>query len=221
MNPDRTLAPVLHRRHFTATLAGLMLATNFAVAPHAHAQEAPDALIRRVVGDVTAAINADPAIQSGERSRITALIEARVLPHLDLEAMTRTAAGRHWARATPEQQKALTTEFSRLLANTYAGAFASYRPDTRIDFRPARGTPADDEAVVRTQVTARGGEPMQLDYMLERRGAAWKVVDINVLGARLVETYKNQFNGVIASDGIEGLVKALATRNRAYMARPG
>jgi phospholipid transport system substrate-binding protein len=201
-------------------LAGAILfVAGLATSCHALAQESAEGLIRRVVGEVTRAIDADPQVASGNRARVTALINERIVPHLDLEAMTRSAAGRHWNRATPEQQKALTTEFGRLLVNTYSGAFANYRPDTRIEFKPTRAAAPDEDTVVRTLVTARGGEPMSIDYVLERKGDAWKVTDINVLGARLVETYRNQFNDAIGRDGIDGLIRALAARNKALDAR--
>jgi phospholipid transport system substrate-binding protein len=183
------------------------------------AQEPPDATIKRAVAEVTSAIDADREVRSGNRQRITALINAKVLPYLDVQAMTRAALGRHWSRATPEQQKALVGEFSRLLINTYAGAFAAYRPETIVEYRPLRMQAGDTTAVVRSTVKAPGGDPIQLDYYMELAGSAWKVTDINVLGARLVETYKNQFNGAIAADGLDGLIRKLAERNQAIEAR--
>ena len=211
-----TSHPSVHSRRAVPSCAALLLvlAAWFA-APVAHAQEAPDRLIKRVVAEVTSAIDADRDIQAGDRAKITALVSAKVFPHLDLETMTRAAAGRHWPRATPEQQKALVREFSRLLINTYAGAFTAYRPDTLIEYRPMRMAPGASDAVVRSLITAHAGNSMQLDYHMELAGGAWKVVDINVLGARLIETYKNQFNGAISSGGIDGLIKTMAARNKA------
>ncbi len=187
--------------------------------PYGIAQESPDATIKRAVAEVTSAIDADREIRGGSRQKVTALINAKVLPYLDVQAMTRSALGRHWSRATPEQQQALAREFSRLLVNTYAGAFAAYRPETVVEYRPLRMQAGDTEAVVRSMVKAPGGDPIQLDYHMELTGGAWKVTDINVLGARLVETYKNQFNGAIAADGIDGLIKTLTSRNQAIEAR--
>ncbi|MFN0162739.1 MAG: phospholipid-binding protein MlaC, partial [Burkholderiales bacterium] len=186
-----------HRRSFghAVLLAAAGLLFHATGTLRAQAAEAPDTVIKKAVADVAAAISADRDIQTGNRPKVVALIEARVLPHLDMGAMTRAAAGRHWPRATPDQQRALTSEFSRLLINTYAGAFSAYRPDTTIEFRPARIEDGGNAALVRSNVIARGGEPMQIDYFLEKGAAGWKVIDINVLGARLVETYKNQFSG--------------------------
>lgn len=188
-------------------------------ASRAGAQEAPDITIKRAVAEVTAVLDADRDIQAGNRQKITALVDGRIFPHLNLPGMTRAATGRHWARATPEQQAALVREFSRLLINTYAGALSSYQPDTRIEYRPLRMQAGDTDAVVRSLVKARGGEPIQLDYYLERSDGVWRVIDINVFGARLIETYKNQFNGVIASDGVDGLIKMLRAKNQAAEVR--
>lgn len=215
-----TLAPQTLRNR-AAIVLGSMLCVLMALilTPRAFAQEAPDVLIKRAIAEVTAAIDADREIRAGNRQKITALINVKVLPYLDVQSMTRSALGRHWARATPDQQQGLVREFSRLLINTYAGAFASYRPETVIEYRPQRVQVADKEAVVRSLIRAPGSEPMQLDYYLELIGGVWKVTDMNVLGARLVETYKNQFNGAVAADGIDGLIKALANRNQQIEAR--
>lgn len=180
----------------------------------AAAQEAPDAMIKRAVDEVTTAIKSDREIQGGNRHKINLLVDSKIVPYVNFQRMTQTAIGRHWPRATPEQQQALIKEFKALLTNTYAGAFSSYRADTVIEYRPFRMQAGDSDAVVRSTVKPGAGEPIQLDYYLERIDGAWKVVDINVLGARLVETYKGQFNSEIGTNGIDGLIKALAAKNR-------
>lgn len=200
-------------------LSAWFLAAILLALPHfARAQEAPDALIRRAVGEVTSAIDADRDLQAGDRRKVTALVNARVVPYLNVGTMTRSAVGRFWPRATPEQQQALTREFGRFLVNTYSGALTTYRPGTPIDYRPAR-MDGNDAAVVRSLVRVSGGDPIQLDYYLERDAGGWKVVDINVLGARLVETYKGQFAAIIGADGIDGLIRTLANRNKAIEER--
>ena len=203
-------------RFFASCLLGFLLALNVSLA---QSQDGPDVIIKRAVDEVTAAIKADREIQSGNRHKINALVDNKIVPYVNFQRMTQSAVGRHWSRATPEQQQALTREFKGLLTNTYAGAFSTYRADTVIEYRPLRMQPGDTDAVVRSTLKAGGGEPIQLDYYLEKVEGAWKVVDINVLGARLVETYRNQFNSEIASNGIDGLIKALVVKNRTIEAR--
>ena len=168
---------------------------------------------------MTTAIKADREIQAGNRHKINLLVDNKIVPYVNFQRMTQSAVGRHWSRASAEQQQALTREFKGLLTNTYAGAFSTYKADTVIEYKPFRLQPGDSDAVVRSLVKPGSGEPIQLDYYLERFDGVWKVVDLNVLGARLVETYKNQFNSEIAANGIDGLIKALASKNRTIEAR--
>ncbi len=185
------------------------------------AQEAPDATIKRAVGEVTAELNADKAIQGGDRRRINALVDGKVMPYVNIARMTQATLGPHWSRITPEQRQALGYEFKRLLTNTYAGAFAGYKPDTRIEYRPLRVQPGDTDATVRSLVSAGGAEPIPIDYYLEQVDGTWKVIDFAVFGARLVEVYKGQFQGAIASNGVDGLIKALVAKNNVNEAATG
>ena len=196
--------------------AVFLLAMNVGLA---HAQDGPDVIIKRAVDEVTSAIKADRDIQSGNRHKINALVDNKIVPYVNFSRMTQSAVGRHWSRATAEQQQALTREFKGLLTNTYSGAFSTYRADTVIEYKPLRMQPGDTDAVVRSTVKAGAGEPIQLDYYLEKFENGWKVIDLNILGARLVETYRNQFNAEIASNGIDGLIKALVAKNRSIEAR--
>ncbi len=196
--------------------AALLLAMS-AVSAHAH--DGPDVIIKRAVDEVTTAIKADREIQNGNRHKINALVDNKIVPYVNFPRMTQSAVGRHWSRATPEQQQALTREFKGLLTNTYSGAFSTYRADTVIEYKPLRMQAGDTDAVVRSTVKAGAGEPIQLDYYLEKFENGWKVIDLNVLGARLVETYRNQFNAEITSNGIDGLIKALVAKNRTIEAR--
>jgi phospholipid transport system substrate-binding protein len=183
------------------------------------AQDAPDTIIKRAVDEVTTAIKADRDIQNGNRQKINHLVDTKIVPYVNFVRMTQSAVGRHWSKATPEQQSALAKEFKGLLTNTYSGAFSTYRADTVIEYKPLRMQPGDPEVVVRSMVKSGKSEPIQLDYYVERFDGAWKVVDLNVFGARLVETYKNQFNTEIASSGIDGLIKVLAAKNKAIEAK--
>ena len=205
-------------RMLVACLGSFVLALPVGLA-QAQAQDGPDVIIKRAVDEVTTAIKADRDIQNGNRHKINALVDNKIVPYVNFQRMTQSAVGRHWSRATPEQQQALTREFKGLLTNTYAGAFSTYRPDTIFEYKPLRMQPGDSDAVVRSTVKAGGGEPVQLDYYLEKFEGSWKVIDLNVLGARLVETYRNQFNSEIASNGIDGLIKALVAKNRTIEAR--
>lgn len=189
------------------------------IAPAFAASEAPDALVKRVSTDVIDSVKADKDIQAGNTQKIMDLVNSKILPYVDADKMTAQAAGRHWRQATPEQQKQLSTEFRTLLVYTYAGALSQIKNET-VEFKPFRADPADNDVVVKSQVNLTRGEPITLDYRLSKGAQGWKIYDINVLGAWLVQTYTSTFNSEISKGGIDGLIKKLHDRNQQLASKP-
>lgn len=187
-----------------------LLAALCAAGP-ALAQTAPDELVRQISNDVIDSVKADKAIQAGDVGRIIALVDTKVMPSVNFQRMTSSAVGRYWKTASPEQQARLQQEFKILLVRTYAGALTQVKEQT-VQLKPMRGSPTDTEVVVRTEIKGKG-DPIQLDYRLEKAGDAWKIYDVNVLGVWLVEQYRNSFAQEIGSNGIDGLIAKLAERN--------
>ena len=197
---------------FAGAVLGMVLA---ATAGAQSTDEAPDALVKRLSADVLDSIKADKSIQSGDTAKVIALVETKVMPHVNFERMTASAVGPGWRQATPEQRKRLQEEFKTLLVRTYAGALTQVTDQT-VSIKPMRASPDDKEVIARTEVKGRG-DPIQLDYRLEKtpgQGAGWKIFNINVLGVWLVETYKSQFSQEINAKGIDGLITSLAERNK-------
>jgi phospholipid transport system substrate-binding protein len=174
---------------------------------------APDALIKQVSTEVIESVKGDKAIQAGDVSKIIALVDSKVMPHVNFQRMTASAVGRHWRSATPEQQKRLQDEFKILIVRTYAGALTQVKDQT-VQLKPLRAGADDSEVVVRTEVKGRG-DPIQLDYRLEKDGSGWKIYDVNVLGVWLVEQYRSSFAQEIGTAGVDGLIAKLAERNKA------
>lgn len=196
------------------SLVAVFAATG-ALLAHA-ADEAPDALIKRLSTDVLDTIKADKSIQGGDLSKIVALVDSRIMPSVNFQHMTASAVGPGWRKATPEQQKRLQEEFKTLLVRTYAGALAQVS-DQAITVKPMRAGADDSDVIVRTEVKG-SGDPIQLDYRLEKtpgQGAGWKIYNLNVLGVWLVETYRSQFAQEINAKGIDGLIATLTERNKA------
>ncbi|SFB69458.1 MlaC/ttg2D family ABC transporter substrate-binding protein [Massilia yuzhufengensis] len=191
----------------------------FAFATAAIAAEAPDALVKRISAEVIDTVKADKDIQSGNRSKIMDLVNSKILPHVDADKMTAQAAGRFWRQATPEQQKQLSQEFKTLLVYTYSGALTQIKNET-VEFKPMRAEAGATDVEVRSQVNVARGEPITLNYRLANGPQGWKIYDINVLGAWLVETYKGTFTSEINKGGIDGLIKKLAERNQQLAAKP-
>jgi len=207
----------MHRRIFNRLLFGMAgMAMALAITPAMAADEAADAMINRLSTDVLNSIKADTNIKAGDLSRIIALVDSQIMPNVNFKRMTASAVGPSWRKATPEQRQRLQEEFKILLVRTYAGALAQVS-DQVVVVKPMRASPEDKEVVVRTEVKGRG-DPIQLDYRLEKtpgEGAGWKIYNLNVLGVWLVETYKTQFAQEVNAKGIDGLIATLADRNKA------
>ncbi|MGI4848898.1 MAG: MlaC/ttg2D family ABC transporter substrate-binding protein [Janthinobacterium lividum] len=200
-------------------LYAALAVASLSFATFASAQEAPDAFVKRITQDVMTIAKTDKDIQSGNQQKVLDVVEAKILPNVDFQRMTSLAAGRYWREATPDQQKQLTDQFRTLLVRTYSGAISQIR-DQELEFKPTRGAPTDEEVEVRSQVVQARGEPIQLNYRLEKTSGGWKIYDVNVLGAWLVETYKGNFASEISKGGIDGLIKTLAERNKRLAAAP-
>lgn len=177
----------------------------------AQAQQAPDELVRQVSSEVLDAAKADKSIQAGDLKKISALVEAKVLPHVNFTRMTAKTIGPQWNKATPEQKQKVQDEFRTLLLRTYAGALSQVK-DQSVEVRPVKDVSDDANVLVRSEIRGKG-QPIQLDYRLEKAGDGWKIWDVNVSGLWLVTTYQGQFKPVVSQSGIDGVIKLLQDLN--------
>ena len=189
----------------------VFLATFVPVA--ALAQEAPDALVKRVTDEVLAIIKADKELQAGNQRKVVEVAEAKVLPHFDFARMTRLAVGRNWQQASDAQKEQLVKEFRTMLVRTYSTSLTAYR-NQKIDVKPLKMAAGDKETTVRTAVVQQGGPQIPIDYAMEKTDSGWKIFDVVIDGASLVTTYRSTFNEQVQKGGIDGLVKTLAERNK-------
>jgi len=196
-------------------LATMLLAAALMAAAPARGQEmtAPDALAKSVTDEVLALLRADKEIQAGNTKKVVELVEKKVLPHFDFVRMTRLAVGPGWRQANPDQQKSLVNEFRALLVQTYAVTLAAYRNQT-IEYRPLRAQPTDTEVVVKSLINQSGGKPVTVDYKMEKNATGWKVYDVVVADLSLVQNYRGSFETEVRKGGIDGLIKALADKNK-------
>ncbi len=200
--------------YFIAALFSLALSATAGLARAA--DEAPDVLIKRLSSSVLDGIKADKSVQAGDTSKVISLVDAQIMPNVNFRRMTAAAVGRSWRQATPDQQKRLQDEFKVLLVRTYSGALSQVKDQT-VNVKPLRADAADAEVIVRTEVIGRG-DPVQLDYRMEKTSTGWKIYDLNVLGVWLVETYRTQFAQEINAKGVDGLIASLAQRNKSNTA---
>ena len=210
---NRTLNRRILGKLWVSLLGLSLLAT---AVPVLAADMAAEAFVKQLSDEVVETIKGDKSLQAGNMTKLNALVDAKVMPHVNFRRITASAVGPGWSKATPEQQKQLQEEFKALLLRTYAGALSQITDQT-IAVKPVRANPEDNEIVVRTEVRGKG-EPIQLDYRLEKTpgvGSGWKIYNLNVMGVWLMETFRSQFSQEINAKGVDGLIATLKARNQA------
>jgi phospholipid transport system substrate-binding protein len=182
-------------------------------APVRAADATADALVRKISVEVIDTAKADKAIQAGDLSRVSTLVDTKVMPHVAFDVVTRSAVGPKWREATPEQRSKLQAEFKTLLVRVYAGALAQLKDQT-VEVTKTVPVPGGNQVVVQTEVRGKG-EPIKLDYRLDKPADTWKIIDVNVGGLWLVQNYRTQFAQELTKGGIDGLIATLVERNKA------
>lgn len=177
------------------------------------AEEAPDALVKRVSEEVLEIVHKDKDIQNGHLKKVLELVDSKILPYFNFQHMTALAVGKDWRKATPQQQQQLMSEFKSLLVRTYSNALTSYRDQT-IRYKPFKSNAGDTDALVRTEIVQPGNKAVPVDYSLEKIDGGWKVYDVSVAGISLVTNYRESFAQEVRNGGIEGLIQAVASKNK-------
>ncbi|MFT4190465.1 MAG: ABC transporter substrate-binding protein [Comamonas sp.] len=199
----------MNRRLFGWTSA-LLVASTLLLAPAAQAQtvEAPDVLVQRLSSELLDSIRNDPTLKSGDATRVMAVVNDKVMPHVNFARMTASTIGPAWRNATPQQRQQLQDAFKNLLVRTYAGALKQVGNQTLL-VRPLRAGAGDTEVIVNSELQGGQAGPVQLDYRMQKINGGWKVYDINVMGVWMADSYRSQFAQVVNTSGIDGLIKQL------------
>ena len=174
----------------------------------------PEALIRNTVDEVLAIVKQDKDIQTGNKKKVTELVDAKVLPHFNFTHMTRLAVGKNWRNATPEQKKVLEIEFRNLLVRTYTTAFTTYK-DQEVEVKPLKMANDATEVTMKTFILNKGKQPLPVNYDMEKTANDWKVYDLSIEGVSLVTNYRGTFAEQVQKSGIDGLIKTLVEKNQA------
>ena len=192
----------------TTLLFCLALNTAVAVADNAN----PEAIVRETSDRMLAVLKEQHAVIKAEPDRLYGLIDDIVLPHFDFVRMARWVLGKHWRKASPEQQQKFVDEFRTLLVRTYGTALLDYTELT-IHYLPLRMAAGSEDVTVRTEVVKPGGLPIPISYSMFRREDGWKVYDVVIEGISLVSNYRAEFSAQISSAGMDGLIQRLVERN--------
>jgi len=194
----------------TLVIAALLL---FAGPAPAQQMTPPDELVKKVMLDIQSAIQSDKDIRNGDREKSVRLIEQKALPYFNQRGMTALAVGVNWRKATPEQKERLVEEFRTLILRTYASSISAFA-DWKFEFRPVKLSPGDTETTVQVRVVQSGSQPVLVEYDMEKKPDGWKCYDVRIAGVSLVINYRTEFGIIVRDKGIDGLIEALAKKNK-------
>jgi phospholipid transport system substrate-binding protein len=204
------------KKRFLISVVSALFAFGSAASAQVDDQSNPQALIKTATQQVLDEVRAR-AIDPDDIPRIMSIVNRDILPYTDFRRTTQLAMGRHWRTATPAQQQQVVEQFKMLLIHLYSGALAQLRPDQQIEYPPLKIAETDTDVVVRT-VALTSNQPVEIDYRLYKTPQGWRLYDLNVLGAWLIQTYRQQFTEKIQQSGVDGLIQFLTERN-AQLAR--
>lgn len=198
---------------FRQSISSLALCAAAFLAAPAWADAEAEALVKRIGSDVLETAKADKSIKAGEIGKIITLVDAKVMPSVNFEVMTRSAVGPQWRSASPEQRARLQQEFKSLLVRVYSGALTQIDSTQTLEILRSQPVPGSSQVVVQSEVRGKG-EPIKLDYRMDKGETGWKIIDVNVGGIWLVQSYRSQFAREISTGGIDGLIGHLVERNK-------
>ena len=174
----------------------------------------PDQLVKQITQETYVYVNQDTSLQKGDISKLIDWAEKSILKDFDFNRMTRLAVGKDWRQATPEQQKQLVYEFRKLLIRTFANAFIGIKKEQTIEYKPFKLNPDDQSVVVKTLILKPGAKPIDVNFSLEKMADSWKVYDVTMAGISLITNYRDAFAQEIHTNGVDGLIKMLAEKNK-------
>jgi phospholipid transport system substrate-binding protein len=178
----------------------------------AHAQTAPVDVVKSAVQGTVDAMKKDPAARGGDMTKVTEIVREKFIPSTNFDRTVRIAVGQQaFNQATPEQQKELADQFKTLMTRTYAASLAQLgTQDARFSFK--EGTTTANDALV-TSTVATPGDSQSVGYRLGKVGNDWKIYDIDMSGAWLIQVYQGQFKEQLQKGGVPALVDYLKKHN--------
>lgn len=196
-------------KRFAAAVLALVLV---GIAPQAPAQDDPTAVVRDTAERVLNSLRTDRARYQDDKA-LFQLVRQVVFPRIDRERTAQWVLGANWRTATPAQREQFINEFSDLLLRTYGTALRQYHSET-LNYLPTQAAAGADRVTVRTEIIRPDGPKVSVDYLLTNRSGEWKVYDVIIENVSMVVTYRSEYAAIIKRDGMDGLLKQLADRNR-------
>lgn len=172
----------------------------------AFADPAPVAMLKQVSSQMISEL--DQSQGNLNKQKVHGIINRVLLPHVDLEAMSRSVVGKqYWSASSPAQKEQFKHSFTNLVIKMYSAPLASYNGD-KIEFKPLRDT-TGSRLQVESIISRKNGQQIPVSYRLLQTAGGWKVYDFSVEGISMVSSYRSQFDSILQQQGMEGLLNRL------------
>ena len=141
-------------------------------------------------------------------------IQTYLLPHIDVEGMSRSVLGRQaWMKATATEKRAFEQEFTQLVIRTYAAPLAEYSGET-VTFTPVRGNLDGRFVRVNSMILRPNGQRIPLSYNLVSKSGSWKIYDLNVEGVSLLQSFRTQFANILQQGNMHDLLEQMRANKK-------
>lgn len=195
-----------------AWLLGILLSL---LSVAAMAAPSPVHTLEKVSNQLIAGLKRKGATLKNNRGYVFRLTRKTLLPHVDLNIMSRSVLGRGtWQKASNAQRSSFKREFTTMLIRTYASALASYTNET-VQFYPIRGGFQGRSRVkVDSVINRQSGPAISVSYRLVLVGNHWKLYDLSVEGVSLIQSFRSQFANEISQGGMNNLLNRMKAHNQ-------
>jgi phospholipid transport system substrate-binding protein len=199
---------------FGAAFLGVVLLIAATVQP-SRADEVADAqAFVRTLADKAISQLTSPTMSQGEREQG---FRKLLHEHFDVPAIGRSALGRYWRVATPDEQREYLSLFEDLIVATYAARFRDYggeNLDITNAYKPSGGE--DNAVLVQSQITRNVAKPIRVDWRVAQASSNPKIVDVVIEGVSMMQTQRSEFTSVIVRSGnkVAGLIAQLRAKTK-------
>jgi phospholipid transport system substrate-binding protein len=171
-------------------------------------QESPSDVVQSAANGLLKALDADRRAYSNNPSKVQALVDQYILPHVDTQYCAQLVLGKYWRTATPQQRDRFVNAFYHSMLNNYGAAIVQFTSNT-LKVYPTRVSPGAQVATVRTEMMRTSGPPISVNYYMHMTPEGWKAWDVVIDGVSYILSYRQDFQPQIAQQGLDAVINHL------------
>lgn len=173
------------------------------------AAESPVPMLENSANSIIDTLKRNQSTLKNNPQIVSKAITTYLLPHMDVDGMSRSVLGRQvWNQISAQERKDFTAAFTKLVIRTYAVPIAEYSGET-VKFMPIRVYNDARFVQVKSLILRPNGQKIPLTYSLVAKGENWMIYDLSVDGVSLLQSYKTQISATLQKSTIRDLIQKL------------